>query len=121
MSEELFQAFEETKLLRGFNKTELKNDKNVNKALDIIQQALFKANEQEKELQELLDILKNKPFILQRIFEEKGLKNQEEFDRKYFWGTIAGEEEFKIMRWLDGKETNTNEECNSCEQSSALL
>ncbi|MCR5350090.1 MAG: hypothetical protein K6E20_03760 [Acholeplasmatales bacterium] len=54
-----------------------------------------------KEQKELLDILKNKPFILQRIFEVKGLKNQKEFDQKYFWGTIAGEEEFKIMRWLD--------------------
>ena len=43
------EAFEETKLLRGFNVVELKNDKNVNKSLDIIQHALLKAQEQEKE------------------------------------------------------------------------
>lgn len=46
----LSEAFEKTKILRGFNKVELKNDKNVNHSLDIIQQALIKAQKQEEDI-----------------------------------------------------------------------
>ena len=50
---------------------------------------------------ELLKILKECPFILQKIFEEKGLKNQEEYDKKYFGGTITEEKYQKIKEWLE--------------------
>ena len=39
------EALEEIKTLRGFNQVELNNDENVNKSLEIIEQALLKAQE----------------------------------------------------------------------------
>ena len=71
-----------------------------------IKQALLKAQEQEKELAELKkalecwEIVKNKPFILQKLFENKGLENQQEYDKKYFWGTITEEEVAKVKEGL---------------------
>lgn len=53
------EALKEIGILRGFNKVELKDDKNVNKSLDIIKQALVKAQEQEKENEILKEIIKS--------------------------------------------------------------
>ena len=54
---------------------------------------------------EVLDILKEKPFILQRIFENKGLnsESQKKFDKKYFWGTITVDEDRKVLEWLENE------------------
>lgn len=62
-----------------------------------IKQALLKAQEQEK----ILNIIKENPFILENYFKNKGLKNQEDYDKKYFWGTITEDEAIKVQRWLE--------------------
>ena len=36
----------------------------------------------------------------QTIFENKGLENQQEYDKKYFWGTINEEEVAKVKEGL---------------------
>lgn len=58
-----------------------------------------------KEKLEVLEILKKKPFILQKIFENKGLSNQDEYDKKYFWGTITEDENAKVEEWLEDEHT----------------
>lgn len=50
------EALEEIKTLRGFNQVELNNDKNINKSLDVIEQALLKAQGQKKVLNEVLKL-----------------------------------------------------------------
>ena len=72
---------------------------NIGQELQIIKQALLKAQEQEK----VLSILKDSPFILQKMFENKELKNQEQYDKKYFWGTITEDKVRIIKEWLDEK------------------
>lgn len=57
MSKEYSEALEEIKTLKGFNQVECDNDENVNKSLDIIKQALLKAQEQEKKLNFLEDVM----------------------------------------------------------------
>ena len=68
---------------------------------ETIKQALLKAQEMEKEL----NILKDSPFILQKIFENKGLKNQEQFDKRYFFGTITEDKYQTIKEWLESDKT----------------
>ena len=57
------------------------------------------------EYEKILSILKDSPFILQKIFENKGLKNQEEFDKRYFWGTITEDKYQTIKEWLESDKT----------------
>lgn len=52
---------------------------------------------------EVLNILKDSPFILQKIFKNKGLKNQEEFDKRYFWGTITEDKRRIVKEWLENE------------------
>ena len=70
---------------------------NIGKCLDTIKQVLIKLQKQE----EILIILKESPFILESIFNNKGLKNQNEYDKKYFWGTISKENVKKVEKWLE--------------------
>ena len=63
-----------------------------------------KEYERLKKTKELLSILKDSPFILQKIFENKELKNQEQYDKKYFWGTITEDKVIKIKEWLENEE-----------------
>lgn len=66
------------------------------KYADTIKQAL-----QSKSLaEECWEIVKNKPFILQKLFENKGLEKQQEYDKKYFWGTATDEEVAKVKEGL---------------------
>ena len=60
------EALKEIGTLRGFNKVELKDDKNVNKSLDVIKQALLKTQELEKELEEYKKL--NLP-LLKKVLE----------------------------------------------------
>ena len=62
-----------------------------------------------KEKLEVLEILKKKPFILQKIFENKGLEPnaQKNYDGDYFWGTIDEEEYQKVKEWLEKKDEHT--------------
>lgn len=50
---------------------------------------------------EILKILKEKPFILQRLFGNCLLKNQLDYDNRCFWGTITKEEVNKVVAWLN--------------------
>ena len=50
---------------------------------------------------EVLDILVQHPFILQKIYENKCLKFQEQYDKKYFYGTITDKELTKVKLWLE--------------------
>lgn len=59
----------------------------------------YKCEQVEKAL-ECWEIVKNKPFILQKLFENKGLENQQEYDKKYFFGTITEEEVAKVKEGL---------------------
>lgn len=63
-----------------------------------------KEYERLKRAKELLKILKDSPFILQKIFENKELKNQEQYDKKYFWGTITEDKVVKVKEWLESEE-----------------
>ena len=56
-----------------------------------------------KEKLEVLEILKKKPFILQKIFENNDLEPnaQKNYDGKYFWGTIDEDEYQKVKEWLE--------------------
>ena len=73
MSKEL----EEIKTLRGFNRVELNNDENVNKSLDIIEQALQRLesidNAEPSEALELLGFMGN--FIIPTALGNKHLKD----------------------------------------------
>ncbi len=53
---------------------------------------------------EILKILKESPFILQRLFGGNDLKNQEEYNKRYFWGTITEEDAQKVIAWLNEEE-----------------
>ena len=57
-------GLEEIKTLRGFNQVELNNDENVKKSLDIIEQALIKA---EKSLK-ALEIIKKKRIDIESFY-----------------------------------------------------
>ena len=50
---------------------------------------------------EVLQILKESPFVLSKFFGNNGLKNQDKYNDKYFWGTISEENYNKVKRWLD--------------------
>lgn len=50
---------------------------------------------------EVLYILAQHPFVLQKIFENKGLKFQAQYDKKYFYGTISDKELKKVKLWLE--------------------
>ena len=96
------EAFEETKLLRGFNVVELKNDKNVNKSLDIIQHALLKAQEQEKEnaeYQKVLKILFEKKVDIYVLMDLGTLEEYNEWVLKRY-GTYyqLTEEDFDLLK-----------------------
>lgn len=83
---------------------DIKDFKTIELALD--EESLNQSKEIEKRLQskslaeECWEIVKNKPFILQKLFENKGLENQQEFDKKYFFGTITEEEIAKVKEGL---------------------
>lgn len=53
---------------------------------------------------EILKILKEKPFILQKLFGNGSLKNQLDYDNRYFFGTITDEEVEKVIAWLNDEE-----------------
>lgn len=55
---------------------------------------------------EILKILKEKPFILQKLFGDTNglLKNQLDYDNRCFWGTITEEEVKKVVDWLNEEE-----------------
>ncbi|MCR5786464.1 MAG: hypothetical protein K6G28_02025 [Acholeplasmatales bacterium] len=53
---------------------------------------------------EILKILKEKPFILQKLFGGNDLKKQVDYDKRYFWGTITEDEVNKIVAWLNDEE-----------------
>jgi hypothetical protein len=108
MSKELSEETKALMYVNGLikNVEEYKNKTGIEPAIRIswkvlidIQQALLKTHELEK----VLSVLKDNPFILQKIFENKGLKNQEEFDKRYFWGTITEDKVRIIKEWLDEK------------------
>jgi len=71
MSKEL----EEIKTLRGFNQVELNNDKNINKSLDVIEQALLKADKNKKIIDELKTLVKYADLGKQKIISLAVLKN----------------------------------------------
>ena len=50
---------------------------------------------------EILDILKNSPFVLQKFFELNELKNQDEYNKRYFWGTIDVDAWAKVRKWIE--------------------
>lgn len=54
----------------------------------------------EKDL-EILEILKECPFVLEKMFACKELKNQKEYQKRYFWSTITDEKWLKVKEWLE--------------------
>ena len=54
-----------------------------------------------QEQKEILEILKESPFILENIFNNKGLKNQDKYNEHYFWGSITEDKVNKIKEWLE--------------------
>lgn len=53
-----------------------------------------------KQALEILDIIKRCPFVLERIYE---LDNNEEYNNRYFFGTISDSELQKVREWLTQK------------------
>lgn len=54
------------------------------------------------EEKEVLDILMKSPFLLQSIFEnERSLSNQDEYNRRYFFGTVTQEDYNKVKSYVE--------------------
>lgn len=87
------KALEEVKILRGFNKVELKNDKNVNKSLDIIEQALQRLeaidNTNPSKVLEELEMLHDCSTAIQELPSSNWVEyaeNEAELDLKLYFG-----------------------------------
>lgn len=79
----VFEALNEIKTLKGFNKTELGNDKNITKSLHIIEQAL-------------LNQLSGSQYT--NIFIDEAVKSTETIEQKIL--SIIWEKQVDIM-WFD--------------------
>lgn len=55
----------------------------------------------EKELK-VLDIIKRHPFILERLFDEGGMRD--DYNHDYWWGVVTNKEVEMVKEWLNNDE-----------------
>lgn len=82
-------------------KKELQELEDYRKVMVTPIQQLIEELKQAELNKEILDILKNSPFVLQKFFELKELKNQDEYNKRYFWGTIDVDAWAKVRKWIE--------------------
>ena len=87
------EALEQIKTLKGFNQVELNNDKNVNKSLNTIKQALIKAEEMKK----VLEIIFEKDVDMYSL---RRCKTSEEYNEHFAIDEYQKltEEEFNLLK-----------------------
>ena len=55
----------------------------------------------EQELK-VLDIIKRHPFILERLFDEGGMRD--DYNHDYWWGVVTNKEVEMVKEWLNNDE-----------------
>jgi hypothetical protein len=96
------EALKEIKTLRGFNQVELNNDENVNKSLNIIEQALLKAQFLEEEYNNLMEDKDNLESELFKITAPKQYLKWEDLEFNELEFKVEQKKDFKVK--LNGTE-----------------